>query len=85
MVCLWRYACLMGESCVELFTFLSLLFTTYKLNQGGWDGWIEEAIEVETRTFECDGRTEETGVVSEMTPILDTLPLYPISYLLVLV
>jgi len=36
-----------------LFLFFSTLFTTYELNQGGRDGWIEEAIEVETRMFEC--------------------------------
>ena len=63
-------------------SFLLRLQPTNLIRAGGI--WIEEAIEVETRMFECGRRTEETGVVAEMTPILATLPLYPISHLLCL-
>lgn len=56
-------------------------FTIYELNQGGWDGWIGEAIEVEMRMFECGRRTEETEGVAEMTPILYPYILYPVLVL----
>ena len=68
-----------------MFTFLSSLrfstsVTTYELNQGGWDGCIEEAIEVEVRMFGSGRRTEGAKVVAKMTPILATFTL--ISYIL---
>jgi len=46
-VYLWRFAWLLGESCVQHYLLLSFYFTsftTYEPDQAGQDGWLERRL-----------------------------------------